>query len=422
MRPFPEDFFLGAATAAHQVEGNNRNSDVWAQEQMPHGAYSEPSGDALDHYHRYEEDILLLKQAGLNAYRFSIEWARVEPREGEFDSQETEHYRRVIRFCREQGIEPIITLHHFSSPVWLIQKGGWEADTTPKDFARYASYIAREYGQDLRYICTINEANMGLEISTVARQIFNQLVATGKVQVGVNMEDLMRGSPELAEENIAAFGTDRPAVFISARSSHGDEIIMQSHAAARAAIRQVAPHIKVGWTLSLQDVQCAPGGEEKAAAEWEEEFMHYLPVMGEDDFLGVQNYSRTVIGKDGPLSSPEGAELTQMGYEYYPEGLEHVLRRVAKDFCGDLIVTENGIATEDDSRRIAFLGSALAGVSACIADGLPVKGYLYWSLLDNYEWQKGYGMTFGLIAVDRASQKRMPKDSLMALGQYGKRG
>lgn len=420
MKRFPEEFLLGAATAAHQVEGNNTNSDTWAQEQMPHGAYKEPSGDAVDHYHRYEEDILLLKQAGLNAYRFSVEWARIEPEEGVFDRAETEHYRRVIRFCREQGIEPVITLHHFTSPVWLIRKGGWEADTTPDDFARYASYIVHEYGNDLRYICTINEANMGIEIYTVASQIFQQMVAVGKVQVGVNMEDLMRGGPEIAAENMAAFGTDHPAVFVSARTPHGDEIIMKAHSAARAAIREAAPHIKVGWTLSLQDVQSVPGGEKRAAKEWEEEFGHYLPVMQEDDFLGVQNYSRTVIGPDGPMPNPEGAELTQMDYEYYPEGLEHVLRRAAEDFHGDLIVTENGIATADDGRRIAYMDRATQGVRACMDDGIPVRGYFYWSLLDNYEWQKGYGMTFGLIAVDRTTQKRMPKASLSALGQLRK--
>ncbi len=416
MRRFSDDFLLGAATAAHQVEGRNTQSDVWAQEQMPHGSFNEPSGDAVDHYHRYEEDILFLKKAGLNAYRFSIEWARIEPEEGVFSPEETEHYRQVIRFCRENGIEPIVTLHHFTSPVWLIRKGGWEADTTPGDFARYAGYIAEQFGDELKYVCTINEANMGIQIYTVAQQIFQQLKAVGKMQVGVNMEDLMRGSAELAEENLAAFGTDRPAVFVSARTPHGDEIIMKAHAAAREALRKAAPHIKVGWTLSLHDVQWVPGGEEKARTEWDEEFTHYLPVLADDDFLGVQNYSRTILGPDGPLPNPEGAELTQMEYEYYPQGLENVLRKVAKDFHGELIVTENGIATADDSRRTAYIDRATQGVKACLEEGLPVKGYLYWSLLDNFEWQKGYGMTFGLISVDRSTMVRTVKPSLGFLG------
>lgn len=170
------------------------------------------------------------------------------------------------------------------------------------------------------------------------------------------------------------------------------------------------------WTLSLHDVQSVPGGEGKAEEEWNQEFTHYLPVMAEDDFLGVQNYSRTIIGPDGSLPVPEGKEKTQMDYEYYPEGIAHVLRRVAKDFHGDLIVTENGIATADDSRRTAFIDTATQGVAACMAEGLPVKGYLYWSLLDNFEWQKGYAMTFGLIGVRRETQQRQPKASLSYLG------
>ncbi|MBQ8954275.1 MAG: family 1 glycosylhydrolase, partial [Clostridia bacterium] len=388
----PKDFLIGAATAAHQVEGNNIHSDYWAQEQMPHSGFTEPSGLACDHYNRFEEDIALMARAGLNAYRFSVEWARIEPEEGRFDEAETEHYRRVIRCCRAHGIEPIVTLHHFTSPLWLIRKGGWEADTTPADFARYARYIGETLGGELHYVCTINEANMGIQIAEVARQIFQQMQAAGKIQMGVNLEDLMKKSGDAARENKVVFGTENPAVFVSARTPHGDEIVMRAHAAARKALREAAPHVKVGWTLSLHDVQSVPGGEENAAHEWEEEFSHYLPVMAEDDFLGVQNYSRTIIGPDGSLPVPEGKEKTQMDYEYYPEGVAHVLRRVAKDFRGDLIVTENGIATADDSRRVAFIDTATQGVADCIAEGLPVKGYLYWSLLDNFEWQKGYAM------------------------------
>ena len=257
MARFEKDFLLGAATAAHQVEGNNTNSDNWAQEQMQHSSFVEPSGDACDHYNRYEEDISLMAKAGLNAYRFSIEWARIEPEEGVFDEKATQHYRDVIRCCKENGLEPIVTLHHFTSPVWLIRKGGWEADTTPADFARYARYIAEQYGSELQYICTLNEANMGIQIAAVARNIFQQMVAAGKVQVGVNLEDLMKGNPLLVQENLAAFGVEKPATFVSPRSAHGDEIVMQAHAAARQAIRETAPHIRVGWTLSLPTTAAA---------------------------------------------------------------------------------------------------------------------------------------------------------------------
>ena len=161
MQKFEKGFFIGAATAAHQVEGNNTNSDYWAQEQLPHSSFTEPSGIACDHYHRYEEDIKLLADAGLNAYRFSIEWARVEPEEGKFDPEAIEHYRKVIACCKAQGVEPIATLLHFTSPKWLICKGGWEAESTVEDFKKYVTYVMEQLGSELRYVCTINEANMG---------------------------------------------------------------------------------------------------------------------------------------------------------------------------------------------------------------------------------------------------------------------
>ena len=164
---FSKTFFIGAATAAHQVEGNNIHSDYWALEHMKTSSFAEPSLDAVDHYNRCEEDIRLMAQAGLNAYRFSIEWARIEPQEGVFDDAEVEHYRNVIHCCKENGIEPIVTLHHFTSPKWLISKGGWEAETTPADFARYARYIMACLGGELKYVCTLNEANMGIQVAMV---------------------------------------------------------------------------------------------------------------------------------------------------------------------------------------------------------------------------------------------------------------
>ena len=158
---FPKEFLLGASTAAHQVEGNNRYSDLWAQEQMEHSSFAEPSNDAVDHYHRYEEDIALLAGAGLNAYRFSIEWARVEPQEGCFDESELEHYRKVIRCCREHGVEPVVTLHHFSSPKWLIERGGWEAES---DASRAVRLTPAELEDVLRPAMEYAAAN-GMEIN-----------------------------------------------------------------------------------------------------------------------------------------------------------------------------------------------------------------------------------------------------------------
>ena len=425
---FPKGFFIGAATAAHQVEGNNVHSDYWAQEQLPHTSFAEPSGLACDHYNRYEEDIKLLADAGLNAYRFSIEWARIEPEEGKFDETEIEHYRKVIACCRKNGVEPIVTLLHFTSPVWLIRKGGWEAESTIEDFRRYAAYVTERLGGELRYICTINEANMGLQLAAIAKRFQlmaqqaakNAKSAEGSVQVGMNFEKMMENMKFAAMENARVFVTPQPQIFVSSRTPEGDRLVFRAHQAAKEAIKALYPNMKVGITLSVHDLQALPGGERFAEAAWDEEFRHYLPYIQGDDFLGVQNYTRTQYGPEGQLPCPEGAELTQMEYEFYPEALEHVIRKVHEDFKGDLIVTENGVAVSDDSRRVEFIRRALAGVENCLTDGIPVKGYCYWSLMDNFEWQKGYSMTFGLIAIDRATQERSPKESLAYLGSFAK--
>lgn len=433
MEKFASDFMLGAATAAHQVEGNNTNSDCWALEHMEHTSYLEPSLDAVDHYHRYEEDIRLLAEAGMNAYRFSIEWARIEPSEGTFDKAEVNHYRDVIRCCRKYGVEPIVTLHHFSSPKWLIGKGGWEAGSTVADFERYVRYIIGELGSELRYVCTINEANMGIQVAAIAKRYMQKMMEAqaaaktqtdadskgntdGAVQVGINLQKMMEGEKVTAEENMKVFGVAKVENFTSMRTPGGDLVVAHAHETARRAIKELYPDIKVGLTLSLHDIQAAEGGEEAAAKEWEDEFTHYLPYIAGDDFLGVQNYTRSIIGAEGQLPTPEDVEVTQMNYEFYPEALEHVIRRVAEQFKGELIVTENGIATADDSRRVEFIQRAVTGVQSCMRDGLPVKGYFHWSLLDNFEWQKGYSMTFGLISVDRSTQTRYPKESLSFLG------
>ena len=423
---FPKGFLIGAATAAHQVEGNNIHSDYWLQEHMPHSSFTEPSGMACDHYNRYEEDIRLMARAGLNAYRFSIEWARIEPEEGKFDEAEIEHYRRVIRCCREQGIEPIVTLMHFTSPAWLIRRGGWEAESTIDYFRRYAAYVAEKLGDELTYICTINEANMGLQLAAIARrfQLMAQQAqkqaksAEGTVQVGMNFQKMMENRKFAAQENAEAFGTAQPQIFVSSRTAAGDALVLRAHQAAREAIKAVYPEMQVGITLSLHDLQALPGGEAHAEKAWEEEFRHYLPFIRDDDFLGVQNYTRTQYGPEGQLPAPEGAELTQMDYEFYPEALEHVIRKVHEDFPGNLIVTENGVATADDTRRVAFIRRALQGVENCLKDGIPVKGYCYWSLMDNFEWQKGFAMKFGLIAVNRTTMERSAKESLSVLGSY----
>ena len=417
MNKLPKNFLIGASTAAHQVEGNNIHSDFWAMEQMKNSSFAEPSLDAVDQYNRFKEDIDLMADAGLNAYRFSIEWARIEPTKGNYDTKEIAHYREELEYCHKKGVTPIVTMHHFSSPKWLISDGGWENEATIEAFANYCSYVVRELGDLLVHVCTINEANMGLQLAAIIRDYMKQMNAD--VQVGVDIDSInpmQEKMKSMMVETAQVFGTPQANTFLSMRTDEGDKLIMRAHEAAREAMKAIRPELKVGVTLSLHDYQPLEGGEEMAAKEWEEEFTHYIPYIEKDDFFGLQNYTRKIVGPEGVLPVPEGTERTQMGYEFYPQALGHLIRKVSKELSMPIMVTENGIGTSDDSRRVVFINEAVSGVADCIADGIPVLGYMHWSLLDNFEWQKGFGPTFGLIAVDRSTQTRYPKESLAVLG------
>lgn len=436
MKQFNKSFMLGAATAAHQVEGNNIYNDCWVQEQLPHSSYEEPSLDAVDHYNRYEEDIQYMAEAGLNTYRFSIEWARIQPEPGLWVEEEVNHYKKVLECCHKNGVTPMVTMHHFSSPKWLISEGGWENPEVVNKFAAYCKRLVEELGDLMEYVCTINEANMRLQLASLIKDMMKRMMANApktvdsdsgsdvkskesNVQFGVNLmpENIKLGMLETAE----AFGINDPTkvhTFISQCTKEGDLLVMKAHEAARDTMKEACPHLKIGLTLSLHDMQPYPGGESYAEKEWDEEFLHYLPYFENDDFLGVQCYTRKRFDENGVTEPTEGERRTQMGYEDYPNSIANVVRTVAKDFKGDLIVTENGIATQDDNRRVEFIREAIEGIQSCIEDGLPVKGYMYWSLLDNFEWQKGFSKTFGLIAVDRTTQTRYPKESLKVLGSY----
>ena len=413
------DFLIGAATAAHQVEGNNRRSDYWIMEHVKHSDFAEPSGLACDHYNRYDEDIRLLAEAGCNAYRFGIEWARIEPEEGRFDQDEIVHYRRVLDCCQKHSIMPVVTLMHFSSPAWLIGAGGWGSREVAGYFSRYARYVAEQLGDRLSYICTINEANMGIQLHKVIKDMMKAgKRGEGGVQVGQNsgldMKSILLGMLEQGR----AFHTSPLHInsFLKPRSEKTERFVMEAHMAAKKAIKEVLPEAKVGLTLSLFDYQPTKAGRDAAVKLWKEDFGWYLPYIREDDFLGVQNYSRKIVDENGAREPEEDAPLTQMGYEDYPRSIGNVLVRVARHFPGELMVTENGIATSDDDRRCAFIKEAVTSVMEAKERGVPVTGYFHWSLLDNFEWQAGFDKTFGLIAVDRTTQIRYPKNSLTVLG------
>ncbi|MEU1729156.1 family 1 glycosylhydrolase [Nonomuraea sp. NPDC005692] len=399
---FPNGFLWGTATAAHQVEGNNVNSDFWVLENTAGTIFAEPSGDACDHYRLYRQDIALLAELGLTSYRFSLEWARVEPEPGRYSRAALAHYRDVLDACHEHGLTPMVTLHHFTSPRWLMRLGGWSAPGTPERFAAYCRTVMAELGPLIPYVCTINEANIG----PVVRQVAGDLFELAPVGLGAWMA---------AAAHDLGTTPDRVKPFLFAYGQAANEVIMRAHMAARTEIRKVSPDTRIGLTLALQDYHPEPGGQERARQMWRETFEDFLPALDGDDFLGVQSYSRMRVGPDGLLPVPDGAEVTQMGYEFHPRSLENVIRGAAVAGL-PVIVTENGIATADDTRRTEYVRQALEGVRRCLADGIDVGGYYYWSALDNFEWMLGYAPTFGLIAVDRDTQTRTVKDSARHLG------
>jgi beta-glucosidase len=422
MRNFPVDFLFGAASAAHQVEGNNTNSDFWAMEQVPGGMFKEPSLDSVDHYNRYKEDIDLMAGAGLNTYRFSIEWARIQPARDTFDAKEMAHYRDVLQYCRDKGITPVVTMHHFSSPKWLIEDGGWEDETTVTRFAYYCAHVAKNLGPLMKYVCTINEANMGLQMAKIIKDMARSMMPQVQVGIQPDIGEIMAARMGGMSEVFGGIEPRKIAFFLSGRSEQGDILIMKAHEAARDAMKAICPHLKIGVTLSIYNYQIQSSGEEMARKELEDDFLHYLPYLQKDDFFGLQNYTRKLIGPEGSLPPPEGAELTDMGYEFYPQALANIVRTVAQHLRKPIMVTENGIATGDDTRRVVFIREALSGLQQCIKAGIPVIGYMHWSVLDNFEWMLGFEKRFGLIAVDRTTQKRMPKESLHYLGKIARSG
>ncbi len=384
MITFPDGFLWGAASAAHQVEGGNVNHDWWAFEHAPGTPCTEPSGDACDAWHRWPDDLALLASLGFGGYRFSIEWSRVEPAQGEWSLATLEHYRRQCAAAWELGLVPLVTFHHFTTPTWLTRRGGWEASDAPELFARFCRRAADHLGDLVGWGCTINEPN---------------IVAYMGYLVGVFP----------------------PGVRDVERRRTVNDALCRGHRLAADALRAGRGDFPVGLTLSMTDYQAVDGGESRRDRIRRTMEDVFLEATAGDDFVGVQCYSRMRVGPTGALPPEDGVAVTQMGYEYWPDALEAVIRR-AWDVTGGtpLLVTENGIGTHDDTERIAFVTDALAGVKRCLDAGIDVRGYVYWSLLDNFEWVLGYAPTFGLVAVDRQSLERRPKPSADWLGDLAR--
>ncbi|MGS2778793.1 glycoside hydrolase family 1 protein [Robertmurraya sp. GLU-23] len=411
---FPESFLWGTATSAYQVEGNNDRSDMWAEEYSEGSPYRDFSGDAVDHYNRYKEDIELMASLGLNSYRFSIEWSRIEPEPGVYSKEEMDHYRDVIKVCYDNNLTPVVTMMHFTSPQWLMQMGGWRNPKTADLFAKYCEVVFKELGQDIPYVLTMNEVNLPVML----KELFINL----DFMPPVGMDAKSWTAPGWRESAAQKCGTtvDQYFTFHMASDEESLKIVKEAHCKARAVMKKINPLTKIGLSLALPDIQAVEGGEEQAAKVWHDYFGQFKSVVERDDFIGVQNYTREIYGTQGQVPVAEGTEVTAMGYEYYPEALAGTIRNVAKELDIPVMVTEHGIATNDDNRRVEFIQRGLKGLHSCIEDGIQVLGYLYWSTFDNYEWTFGYEPKFGVIGVNRDTQERQVKESGHVLGDISK--
>ena len=321
---------------------------------------------------------------GLGAYRFSLEWSRIEPAEGEISLAALDHYRRMCAGCLERGVQPVVTFHHFTTPRWLAGRGGWESPDAPECFARFCTRAGRHLGDVIGWGCTLNEPNV------------------------VGVMGYIKGDypPGVKDDLTRYLAVNRTMV--------------RAHRLAVDALRSGPASFPVGLTLSMDEMHADEGGESMRDAAEEVLENTFLRATEGDDFIGVQSYTRLHFGPEGEGPPDPSVPLTQLGTENWPAALAHTVRRAAAVTGLPVIVTENGIASDDDRERITYLHEALRGLRRCIADGVDVRGYFVWSLLDNFEWALGYGPRFGLHAVDATTFTRSAKPSAAWYGSVAR--
>ncbi len=402
MIQFPKDFIWGAAAAAYQVEGGNSNSDWWPWEIQ---AGKEPSGIACNHYQLYEQDFDLAKSMNHKAHRLSIEWARIEPEEGKFSEKELQHYVDVVLALRARGIEPMVTLHHFTNPIWLSETGAWENKKVIKLFHRYCDVVVRALAKHVHYWITINEPTIYLSHSYILGWWPPQkksFLSAWKVEK--NMVVAHVDAYRLIHKIYGELSLAKPAVSISHHIS---------------AMLPCNSDLKNRWAARFRNY-------------WFnfrilDEIMNCKAM----DFIGINYYSRQLVHlkkwgirnliEDVCSENHHVVKKNFLGWDIYPEGLHELLLQLKK-YDLPVMITENGICDADDSLRWEFLQEHLKGIHRAIEKGVKITGYLYWSLLDNFEWAHGYGPRFGLIQMDYKTQKRTIRESAKKYAEVCKTG
>lgn len=392
---FPKKFLWGAATSSHQVEGNNTNNDWWLWERQ--GRTQDPSGKAANHYELFEQDFQLARDLTHNAHRFSIEWSRVEPQEGVFSNAAIEHYRAVIRSLRQKDIEPIVTLHHFTNPQWFSQQQGWLNHRSGFWFARYCARVMEALGRDVQYWITINE-------------------------------------PMVLVYHAYLIGLWPPGKKSFLKMWQAANRLMNAHKAAYRTIRGIYrqhqwPVPKISIAQNLRPFKPCPRFKNifvdvsifirHRLFNWY--FLH--KIRNHVDFIGVNYYDREYVSNETSLgcglwggrcnhAHGHAGHVNMLGWDSWPEGLFEVLSWL-KGFRKPILITENGTCEEDDNFRRQFIEEHLKELQRALNAGVPVIGYLYWSLLDNFEWHHGFGPRFGLVEVDYTTFKRTVRPSAL---------
>ena len=405
---FPKDFLWGAGTSSHQVEGNNTNNDWWQWEQ--HIPLAMRSGQACDEWNRFESDFKLAQSLGLTAYRFSLEWSRIEPSSGQFDALALDHYREMILSLRSKGIEPIVTLNHFTIPLWLARRGGWLSDKSPEFFTQYVQKVTEVLGSDVHYWITLNEP----AVYTYKSYMIGQWPPGEK-----STKDAFKVIQNLGKAHVLAYGKIKE---VYAQEGWKEPLI---GIAQQALVFAPCSDFSL-WdrlSTSLRDrminhlfVQALIQGKARIFGI----FSIRLPKARTLDFIGLNYYTReyvrnrgflpsNILGDECALENPR-IRKNSLGWEIYPQGLYTLLKSFSK-YKLPILISENGICTNDDTERSEFIGDHLKAVALAMNEGAPVIGYLYWSLLDNYEWADGFAPRFGLIEVDYTTQGRKIRPS-----------
>ena len=400
MIKFPKNFLWGSATSSYQVEGGNSNADWWEWEKR---VGKENSGAACRHYELYEQDFDLAKGLNHNTHRLSIEWSRIEPAEGKFSQKELQHYINVILALRRRNIEPMVTLHHFTNPIWFSKSGGWEQRRSIERFMRYCDFVTRALAKHVHYWITINEPTImvshGYIFGSWPPQEKSYLKARAVLD---NFLDAHIKAYGLINKIYKELSLAKPAISISHHMP---------------AVMPCEPNLKNRFAAYLRD-------------HWYN-FGILNKVKNTMDFIGVNYYSRQLVHlarwgignlvRDVCTNNHHPVKKNSLGWDIYPEGLYQILLKLKK-YHLPIIITENGICTSDDNLRWEFVVDHLKNIHAAMEKGVDVQGYLYWSFLDNFEWDKGFGPRFGLIDMDYNTQERTVRDSARKFAEVCKTG